>query len=60
MAFKTSKFVLLKTDESCPASQCGLTAWRILSGYPHYNLIEDEGTKFIKVSSSQPPTNLLN
>lgn len=41
--------ILIKPDESCPASQCGLTAWRILSGYPHYNLIEDEGTKLIKV-----------
>lgn len=34
---------------SCPASQYGLTAWRILSGYPHYNLIEDEGTNLFRV-----------
>lgn len=37
-------------DEPCPASLYGLTAWRILSGYPHYNLIEDDGTQLIKVT----------
>ena len=40
----------LTADEPCPASLYGLTAWRILSGYPHYNLIEDDGTQLIKVT----------
>ncbi|KAM7430043.1 hypothetical protein ABFA07_019200 [Porites harrisoni] len=38
-------------NPSCPASQYGLTAWRILSGYPHYNLIEDEGTNLFRAGS---------
>ena len=43
--------ILFEIDNpSCPASQYGLTAWRILSGYPHYNLIEDEGTKLFRVN----------
>lgn len=43
-------FVFFTADEPCPASLYGLTAWRILSGYPHYNLIEDDGTQLIKVT----------
>lgn len=45
-----NQLILFEIDNlSCPASQYGLTAWRILSGYPHYNLIEDEGTKLFRV-----------
>lgn len=44
------RFFFFTADEPCPASLYGLTAWRILSGYPHYNLIEDDGTQLIKVT----------
>lgn len=46
-----NQLILFEIDNpSCPASQYGLTAWRILSGYPHYNLIEDEGAKLFRVN----------
>lgn len=44
----------LKSSDShkAVASQCGLTAWRVLSGRPHYNLVEDERTQSLKVHAT--------
>ncbi|XP_022807104.1 neuroblastoma-amplified sequence-like isoform X1 [Stylophora pistillata] len=47
----TSQGQRASADELCPASLYGLTTWRILSGFPHFNLIEDEGTALMKFGS---------
>ena len=50
-SLKSIRNTYVKSSDShmAVASQCGLTAWRVLSGHPFYNLMEDDKTQSLKV-----------